>query len=158
VRALDVDGRWLQACCHAVLGGGSGLRALRDVAQIALIGGADWRGVVDRCVTDGVDVVPAEAVREAWWQLRLDPRHPLAAWATAHVAPARQAAALASYRTDTGWGSEARSMLGALGVLDRVLFLGGLALPSRASRRHRRRSLAAHLRRGSAALRRSLDQ
>ena len=54
---LDRQGRLLHACCHAVLGGGSGFRALRDVAQLVLISDADWRSVVERSRRDGSDLV-----------------------------------------------------------------------------------------------------
>lgn len=153
VRGLDVEGRWLQACCHAVLGGGSGLRALRDVAQLLLVSGVDWRAVVERCVADGADAVPAAAVTATWSELRLDPDHPAAVWAAAHRADPPQSSALAGYRTDAGWRSEGRHMVRALAPIDRVLFLAGLAAPSRASRRHRRRSVVTHVRRGAAAMR-----
>ena len=158
VRALDAEGRWLQACCHAVLGGGSGLRALRDVAQIALVTGVDWGAVVERCVASGVDAVPAAAVRATWTELELDPVHPLAVWASSHRADPDQMAALASYQTEAGWLAEARSMASALGPFDRALFLAGLAVPSRASRRSRRRSLVGHLRRGLTGVRGAAGQ
>lgn len=148
VHALDHEGRWLHACCHAVLGGGSGLRATRDVAQLALAHGLDWQRIVARATTDGVDAVVAHAVRDTWHRLGLDPAHPLAQWATQHMATADQQRALAAQRlTDTaGWGSEGWATLPALGSLDRLRFVCGVLFPSRASLRYRGRSRAAHLR------------
>lgn len=150
VRGLDVEGRFLHACCHSVLGGGSGLRGVRDIAQTLLISGADWRAVLERAERDRVELVLAAAVREAWTELGLDPGHDLVTWATTHVPDEVQARSFAGYREafDAGWAPEGRSVLAALGPLDRVRFVAGLAVPSRASLRTRGRTWREHLRRG----------
>jgi len=146
--ALDLEGRWLHACCHAVLGGGSGLRALRDVAQLLLIRNVDWQRVVDEAVIDGTDAVVAAAVRTTWEQLQLDPHHPAAQWAAGHAASPEQRRALAAYRTANheGWGAEGWSTLRALNAVDKVRFLTGAAWPSSDNRRYRGRSRGDHLR------------
>ena len=151
---LDREGRLLQACCHTVLGGGSGLRAVRDVAQLVLISGADWQVVVERAQRDGIDLVIAGAVHAAWTELGLDHRHPLLQWAAAFVPDTVQVEAFGGYRAlaDEGWAPEGYTMLAALTPIDRVRFLAGLAIPSRASLRARNRSLPEHLRHGAAAV------
>jgi hypothetical protein len=149
--ALDREGRLLHACCHATLGGRSGLRALHDIAQLVLVSGADWADVAERARRGGHDLVIAEGLRVAWSTFDLDAAHPAAAWAAGHTADDAQLRALVAYRSaigGEGWAPEGRSILSALGPVDQVRFLAGLALPSRASLRARRRTSRSHLRRG----------
>ena len=148
MRSLSAEGRLLHACCHAVLGGGSGLRAKRDIAQLVLASGADWASVIADALVDGVELVIAEAVRATWSELGLDQAHGLAEWAMSHGAQAGQATALAGYRAAAteGWAPEGRSTLAALGLLDSALYVSGLAIPSKASLRFRKRTLWQHLR------------
>jgi hypothetical protein len=153
---LDGPGRLLHACCHTVLGGASGLRTRRDVAQLILVSNTDWQLTARRATEQGVDLVVVEAVRTTWTDLHLDPDHPAARWATAHRADRGQADALAAYRPGTSnWSGEGRSTLAALGPIDRVRFLSGLALPNRASLRSRRRSWRSHLGRARHLVRRA---
>lgn len=153
--ALDRQGRLLHACCHAVLGGASGLRVRRDVAQLILVRGADWRAVASSAARDGADAVVAAAIRTTWDDLRLDPVHPAAMWADEHQADPAQQRALDAYRDRRdGWAGEGRGTLAALGPVDTTLFLAGLAWPSRANRRARQRSWHDHLARGRRLLRR----
>ena len=154
VFGLDPEFRLLHACCHKVLGGASGWRVTRDVAQISLLSRADWRRTVAIAERDGSDLVVAEAVRTTWEQLQLI-AHPLAEWASGHHGDAAQQRALSTYRgvSDAGWGPEGRGMLTALGPIDRALFLVGLALPSRASLRARQRSWHQHVGLGAATMR-----
>lgn len=142
VLGLPLEGRLLHACCHAVLGGGSGLRARRDVAQLVLVSGADWASVIADAFVDGVELVIAEAVRTTWSELGLDKSHGLAVWASKCAPNEVQATALSGYRAAAteGWAPEGRSTLAALGLLDRVRYAAGLAVPSRASLAFRRRT------------------
>ena len=155
VRSLDRDGRLLHACCHAALGGQSGLRAKRDIAQLLLHSGADWEQTLACAQRDGVELVLAEAVRVTWSELNLDRNDACARWATSYVADPVQQRALAGYTAAfaEGWAPEGRSVLSALSLLDRVRFLAGLAAPSQASMRYRRRSWPQHLRLGVATIR-----
>ncbi len=148
VSGLSAEGRLLHACCHAVLGGGSGLRAKRDVAQLVLVSGADWPSVVADAVVDGVELAVAEAVRATWSELNLDMAHGLAVWASGDSAHSVQATALAGYRNATrqGWAQEGRTTVTALGVLDRVRYATGLAWPSSASLSFRNRTRWQHMR------------
>ncbi len=155
-RGLDAEGRLLHACAHAVLGGGSGLRTMRDIAQLVLVTGADWRLVIERARRHGCDLVVAGAVRAAWADLGLDHQHPLLQWAARFTPDLVQQRAFAAYTAafDQGWAPEGHSVLAALGPLDRARFLAGLAAPSRASMRARGRTWPEHLRLGVAAVRR----
>lgn len=148
VSGLSAEGRLLHACCHAVLGGGSGLRAKRDIAQLVLVSEADWPSVVADAVVDGVDLAVAEAVRATWSELELDEAHGLAKWAMRNADHSVQAAALAGYRAATrqGWAPEGRTTVAALGVLDRLRYATGLAWPSRASLSFRNRTRWQHIR------------
>ena len=158
-RGLDAEGRLLQACCHSMLGirpgTDPGLRAKRDIAQLVLVTGADWRETVERATIDGVDLVIAEALRATWSELSLDAEHPAARWANDHVEDPSQQRALEMYRSafDVGWAPEGRGVIQALGPVDRVLFLAGLAVPSQSSLQSRRRTWREHLRLGWASLR-----
>ena len=154
VMALDPADRLLHACCHAVLGGGSGLRALRDIAQLVLVSDADWQLTVARAERVQAGAVVALAVQRTWAILQLPPDHAAAVWANnAHVS-ALQQQMLDSYEVAFGsnWMPEGRSLLRALGPVDRALCAIGLAFPSRASLRARHRTLWQHLRRGSATI------
>lgn len=157
VVTLDREDRLLQACCHSVLGGGSGLRAQRDIAQLVTLRRADWQESVARAGSHGADVVVARGVERAWSVLGLSADHPAAQWAQQFAATDQQLRALASYDAafSSTWGPEGRGIVAALGPVDRVKFMLGLALPSRASRRARGRTLRQHLRRGSATMRSS---
>lgn len=155
VRSLDREGRLLHACCHAALGGQSGLRAKRDIAQLLLHSGADWEKTRACAQHDGVELVLAEAVRATWGDLNLDRDDPRARWATSYIADPVQQRALAGYTAAfaEGWAPEGRSILFALSPFDRVRFLAGLAAPSRASMRYRHRTWPRHLRLGVATIR-----
>jgi hypothetical protein len=145
--ALDPLGRLLNACTHAVLGGGSGLRARRDVAQLILVTGADWAELADRAAHGGFDVVIARAIEAVWSELELPGDHPAAVWAEQSVSEPVQAGAIAaSGAVGDGWSAEGFGALPAYHRLDRVRFLAGLAMPSRASLAARGRSRGSHLR------------
>ena len=146
VQGLDREGRLLQAACHTMLGGGSGLRAERDVAQLVLVSGADWELAVERAERDGVELVLAAAVRKVWADLGLDLDHGFARWSAAHRPDPRQERALAGYGPSSeGWATEGRTVLPALSPADRLLFLAGLAVPSRANLRSRGRLRREHV-------------
>ena len=72
----DAAGRLLHACFHAVLGGFPGLRAWRDVAQLLLVSGADWRETVGIARSWRAEAVVASAIRETWRRLELTTPHP----------------------------------------------------------------------------------
>jgi hypothetical protein len=153
--ALDRADRLLNACCHASLGGASGLRALHDVALLASTGD-DWVSTVSRAESDGADLVVAHAIRTAWTQLGLTRDHPAALWASHHRADARQVAALEAYSTASPVqrSAEDRGVLDALSSLDKLLYLAALAFPPRATLNHRGRTYPAHLARGWRVMRR----
>lgn len=155
LRALHLDDRLLQACCHTMLGGGSGLRAKRDVAQLILVSGADWRALADRLERVDAHLVLSRAITTVWQALFLDQTHAAYSWATAQVSSLAQRRALASYEAASteGWGPEGRAAIESMRLGDRLLYAGGLLLPSRASLRHRNRTLRQHLRRMIGSLR-----
>ena len=148
VHTLAAPERLLQACAHSVLGGGSGLRGVRDVAQLSLLADADWSAVASEATGGGFDGVVAAAIESAWTTLQLDPRHPAAAWAAAHECPDPQLEAIgASRASGSGWTSEGLGALPAYGWIDRAKFLVGIAAPSSASLRARDRTRRQHVRR-----------
>ncbi len=145
--ALDLEGRFLHACVHSLLGTRASWRGYRDVAMLGLSPALDWERVVGEARREGYGAVIAGAVRAAWTELRLDPVQPLASWAWAHRPDERQRRAIDGYASPKGWWAEGRTTMWALGPLDRFRFLAGLIAPSPANRRSRDRSLGAHVRR-----------
>lgn len=154
MEALDGPARLLHAAVHVVLGAWSGDRALRDVAQLVLVSQVDWTETVALAFRWRADAVVAEGVRRAWTVLGLDPEHPAHQWAVGLRVSEEQRRAMARYASShrEGYRHEALSTLPALALHDRALFLAGLALPSAASRRARRRSMGGHLRHGARAV------
>lgn len=78
---LDAAGRLLHACFHAALGGFRRLRAFRDVAQLVLVTGADWRATFGVAGSWRAEAVVASAIEETWRRLDLEVDHPAHAWA-----------------------------------------------------------------------------
>jgi hypothetical protein len=115
--------RLLNACCHAVLGGSSGLRALHDIGLLAMTGD-DWKSTVGHALVDGTDVVVARGIRTAWTDLELPGSHPAAAWAFTHHADERPEVALATYATAAraARSDEDRGVLLALSPLDKARY------------------------------------
>ena len=155
LRALPAHLRLLNAACHSVLGGGSGLRAMRDVAQITVANPATWVSARRFAEDVQAEAVLATALGRAWSQLALDPSHPAAEWASGFTTTASDSARLAEYGEALGttWLPEGRGALKALSLLDRVGYLTGLAFPSRASLRARNRTVGQHARRMLGAMR-----
>jgi hypothetical protein len=155
LQALDPVDRLRHAAFHALLGDQSGLRALRDVAQLILVTGASWEQAAERCVREGTEAVFAAAVKRAWEQLWLAD-HAVRRWAIALESDRRQSTQMAAYQrtfSTDDWAPEALSTLHALSVSDRVLFLAGLVLPTAASLETRNRSWLKHLLEGSRSVR-----
>ncbi|CCH72304.1 hypothetical protein BN11_1520017 [Nostocoides australiense Ben110] len=68
--------RLVHACFHAALGGFREYRAHRDVAQLLLVSGVDWRVSAQLARRAGVLAVLARAITDAWGALGLDLHHP----------------------------------------------------------------------------------
>lgn len=141
--------RLVHAAYHAVLGRGSGVRALRDIAVLATSGPETWASARSLARQWQGEVVLAEGVRRAWNTLGLDPALPAAQWAHEIRPTAIEERHLAAYRREAGseWSGEGLTALPAMPWRERVAYLAGLALPSRASLRHRNRTVPQHLRR-----------
>lgn len=146
--ALPLGMRLMQAAYHTVLGGGSGLRAKRDVAQLAIKEGAldearywaqRWRG----------EAVLATAIRRSWDALYLPRDHPAVMWADGfQITPVDQAR-IDGYTSHLhhGWAREGRDAAAALTWPNRIAYVAGLAIPSRASLRARGRTLPQQIKR-----------
>ena len=135
--------RLLISSYSIVLSRGPGVRLLRDLAQQLLVTGADWRRAAE-LAGDG-DVVVARGLIEAADRLGFD--HEAVDWART-VAPTRTAARALAYADDAhhqGWSADARSTMLALGQTERIRFLAGVVLPSRANLRARGRTITDHL-------------
>ncbi len=151
--ALPGPARVLSTCYAIVLSRGDHDRLLRDLAQQLLVGNHSWNEAV-ALAGDG-DVVLHTALRLAVEAIPPLGAHPAAS--AADPAPSNEAAAalrLAERAATEGWAADARSTLRALSWVDRTLFLAGLALPPRANRVARGRSLPGQLRRATTLIRR----
>ena len=125
--ALRAEHRLLHACYHASLGGFRHRRALRDVAQITLVTGADWRATVGQAEAWKGSVVVAAAVCEAWECFGLDPAHEFHEWAQRCGSNRRERAALAVFRDERPFRAQALTALGVLAWRDRPRYLFHLA-------------------------------
>jgi hypothetical protein len=146
--ALPLGMRLMQAAYHTVLGGGSGLRAKRDVVQLALKDGSldearhwaqRWRG----------EAVLATAIVRSWDALYLPHDHPAVVWADGYrISPADQAR-IDGYTSHLhhGWAREGRDAAAALSWPNKIAYVAGLAIPSRDSLRARGRTFPQQIRR-----------
>ena len=91
--AFDGPGRLLHAAIHA---GSShvNLNSARDVLQLLVVTGVDWRAAVDRATRWNVESLMALGVRRVFDAFVVAP-HPILEWAQRHRASGRQRLALA---------------------------------------------------------------
>ncbi|MGK2949785.1 MAG: nucleotidyltransferase family protein [Acidimicrobiales bacterium] len=154
VRALTAPARLLASAYAATLSRGPQLRLLRDVGHLLAVTEVDWEAAVALARPADGEAVLAAAIERAAAETGLDPQHPAVTWARAVVPPPHVAEALALVETvpSTGWTAAARSILPALGPVDRALFLTGVTAHALRHRGQRNRSLVQQLRRGSRLL------
>jgi hypothetical protein len=148
-RCFGPAGRLLISSYAIVLSRGPGIRLVRDLAQQLLVTGADWQHAA-RLAGDGESVLATALLETAE---RLGIRHDAIEWARA-VTPSPAAARALAYAGDAhqqGWSADARSTMLALGPIERIRFLGGVVLPSRANLRARGRTFTSHLSRPRAS-------
>lgn len=153
---LTAPARLLFTSYSAVLGRGGQARLHRDIAQLLLVTCCDWRATVALAAEGDGEAVIARALHDTATTIGIDPSHPAMQWATT-VRPSRQARRaldLADIGRTEGWSADARSSLLALGPVDRVRFLAGLAVPPAANRRMRERTLGQHVARAASLIRR----
>ncbi len=139
--------RLLHACHHLVLGGFSGLRVARDVAQLVLVSEVDWEAAVASAEHWRVDAVVASGIVQAWERLELDLEHPAHDWAVGHEISARDARAIAVFTEERSFRSQALTAVPALAWHRVPGYLWALGVPDRAARRERGRTVVGQLRR-----------
>ncbi|MUH49900.1 MAG: hypothetical protein F2789_01710 [Actinobacteria bacterium] len=110
--------RLLHACYHASLGGYRYLRALRDVAQLILVTGADWADAFSVARDWRAEPVVASAIIECWQRLQLDTAHPAYQRAIARPISRADLRALEVFRTERPFRAKALTAIGAMPVLD----------------------------------------
>ncbi len=151
---LPGPARLLATCYSIVLSRGDHDRLLRDLAQQLLVSGCDWSAALAIARSGDGEAVLHEALRLAGNAIPALAAH--SAVRSGALTPSRSAAEalLFARRAERdGWAADARSTLRALGRIDRARFLAGLAVPPRASRRARGRTLPDQLRRGVGLMR-----
>lgn len=91
--ALDRSNRLLHAATHVAASEYFGMHSARDVLQLVLVGGADWKTTVKRSTRWGVDGLFAAGVLQAWEMFDVE-THPLVEWAESNHPAGRQRLAL----------------------------------------------------------------
>ncbi len=99
--------RLLHACHHLVLGGFSGLRVARDVAQLLLVSRVDWEDTVRTAERWRVDAVVASGIVQAWQRLEIEIAHPAQQWAAGHEIDRRDAKAIAVFTAERPFREQA---------------------------------------------------
>lgn len=123
IPVLSAEYRLLHACFHAALGGNPGLRAWRDVAQIAAARPDALPGLWDVAARWRVEPVVASAVGRAWRILGLDATDPLPTVASGVSIGRADRDALDVFRTDPRFRAQAFTALGGLRVWQRPRFV-----------------------------------
>lgn len=123
IPVLSPSARMLHACFHASLGGGRGLRALRDVAQIAAAHADAVPGMWDMAERWRVTPVVAAAVSDAWSLLGLRLEHPLYRSSLAVLPGWGDRRALEVFASDPSFRAQARTGLGGVPLWQRPLFV-----------------------------------
>lgn len=153
--ALPGPARVLSTCYSIVLSRGGHDRLLRDLAQQLLVSECDWSDALALARTGDGEAVLHEALRLATAAIpALAAHHAAGADAPAPSQQAAEALQLARHAEQDGWTADARSTLRALGWMDRARFLFGLAMPPRANRSARGRTVADQVRRWPRLIRR----
>jgi hypothetical protein len=142
--------RFLHACHHLVLGGFSGLRVARDVAQLVLVSRVDWEETVTTAERWGVEAVVASAITQAWDRLALDIEHPALEWAASYPIRRRDARAIEVFANDRPFREQALTAVTALPATSIPGYLRMLIAPAPDARRGR--SFAEHVRSRTRAL------
>lgn len=114
VPALAPHYRLLHACCHATLGGNSGLRAYRDVAQLVSVHPDCVARMWEAAHRWRVAAVVATAVMGTWERLQLRPDHPVVQAARRLPIGRADRRALAVFATDPRFRPQAMTAIGAL--------------------------------------------
>ncbi len=128
VPCLDGPGRLLHACYHMVLGGSSGLRARRDVAQLILVRDIDWTATVGIANRWHAAAVVARAVMGTWDALRLDADHPAARWAQSHPVGRADAWTLSIFERERPFRSQALTALPTMSPVRWPRYVSTLAM------------------------------
>jgi hypothetical protein len=143
---LDGPGRLLHACFHAALGGFSRVRSRRDVAQLLLVSGVDWRVTRRVAARWRAESVVARAVRDTWDVLELETGHPCHDWARAWRTSAAEERALQLFASERPFREQALTAIPVLPAHRVPAYLLALAVPDgsgiRQRVRHARRSMA----------------
>jgi len=146
IPTLDGPDRLLHACHHLALGGFSGLRVARDVAQLLVVADVDWRRTVATADDWGVTAVVARGIVEAWDRLALDTPHPAVDWAREYPIGRGDRRAIAVFEGDRPFREQALTAVPALPPWRVPGYLAALAVPDVGARRSGERSAVAHAR------------
>ena len=142
VLALSADRRLVHAAYHAVLGGAEPrLGALRDVAQLALLGEGTGERAVDLARSWRGEAVLALALREAWRMLQPDRQVAMVDWAEAYKPSRSDARRLGTYvgSTRSSVRQAVETLIVVRGIGPRWRYLRALAVPDASDRSPRSR-------------------
>jgi hypothetical protein len=131
---LDGPDRLLHACHHLVLGGFSGLRAARDVAQLLLSSDVDWHRTVGTATRWSVAPVVARGFTRAWERLDLGVAHPAVDWAHGLSVGRADRTALDVFEQERPFREQALTAVPALPARAVPRYLLALAVPQSTAR------------------------
>jgi len=129
IPVLEPASRLLHACFHAVLGGFRRLRAFRDVAQLILVTGADWRRTFAIARSWKAEAVVASAIIDSWNRLQLEVDHPAHARAESTVVSRGDQRVLEMFARGSTFRSQALSALRRLPPHEVPRYLWSLGQP-----------------------------
>lgn len=129
IPVLDPAGRLLHACYHAVLGGFQGLRGFRDIAQLILVTGADWKTTFEVARSWKAEAVVAFAIGKSWEQLKLDVRHPAHTRAKATTVSRTDGRVLELFAGESTFRSQALTSVPRLPPFEVPRYLWSLSRP-----------------------------
>ena len=129
IPVFDPPGRLLHACFHAALGGFPGLRAFRDVAQLILVTGADWKATFDIARQWRAEAVVASAITQSWDRLELGADHPAHARAASTSMSPADRRVLQMFAANASFRSQAMSAVRRLPAYEVPRYLWSLGRP-----------------------------
>jgi hypothetical protein len=144
VSTLAGPDRLLHACHHLALGGFSGRRVARDIAQLLLASDVDWETTVATAEAWKVQAVVAAAIARAWERLSLEVDHPAHTWAVRQTLTRGDAKALEVFQAHRPFRAQALTAVGALPGGQVPRYLRMLVVPAPEARHDR--SVVSHLR------------
>ena len=139
----------MHAAYHAALGDiRPQLVPLRDIAQMLLTQTPDWNQVTSLMRNSEGEAVVAQAIRDAWTELRLADVLFASAWAASYRQSHRDAAHLSVYGARSSYAARSLAAVRSNPLGQRPRYVFALAFPERSYLGNRHSGLGSRLRHG----------